>query len=189
MGTVERERFVPLHIAHRAYDDEPLPIGHGQTISQPLIVAMMTQGLSLYGDEKVLEVGTGSGYQAALLSLLAGQVVTVERVPELAEAARQRLAELGCSNVSVHVAGETLGWPEDAPYDAIIVTAAAPRVPYELMDQLRIGGRLVIPVGSRDLQELVRVVKSPEGPVMSQLGSCRFVPLLGPGAWSTGAPI
>lgn len=189
ISKVPRERFVPEELRLAAYENRPLPIGHGQTVSQPLIVAMMTQGLSLYGDEKVLEVGTGSGYQAALLSLLAGQVITVERVPELAEAARQRLAELGCANVTVHVAGETLGWPEDAPYDTIIVTAAAPRVPYELMDQLRIGGRLVIPVGGRDLQELARVVKSPEGPVMSQLGPCRFVPLLGPGAWSTGAPI
>jgi protein-L-isoaspartate(D-aspartate) O-methyltransferase len=189
ISNVPRERFIPEGLGLQAYENRPLPIGHGQTISQPLIVAMMTQGLSLHGDEKVLEVGTGSGYQAALLSHLAGEIVTVERVSELATAARRRLAELGCANVTVHVAGDTLGWPEDAPYDAIIVTAAAPRVPYELMDQLRLGGRLVIPVGSRDLQELLRVVKTPEGPIMSHLGPCRFVPLLGAGAWSTGEPV
>ncbi len=181
-----RERFVPPELRIHAYENRPLPIGHGQTISQPLIVALMTQGLSLQGDEKVLEVGTGSGYQAALLSQIAAEVVSVERVPELAERAAGVLAELGYANVSVHVAGETLGWPGGAPYDAIIVTAAAPRVPQELMDQLSLGGRMVIPVGSRDLQELVRAVRSPEGPVLTNLGPCRFVPLLGPGAWSQG---
>ncbi len=181
-----RERFVPPELRIHAYENRPLPIGHGQTISQPLIVALMTQGLLLHGDEKVLEVGTGSGYQAALLSQMAAEVVSVERVPELAERAARVLAELGYGNVSVQVAGETLGWPEGAPYDAIIVTAAAPRVPQELMDQLSRGGRMVIPVGSRDLQELVRAVKSPEGPALTNLGPCRFVPLLGPGAWSHG---
>ncbi len=181
-----RERFVPPELRIHAYENRPLPIGHGQTISQPLIVALMTQGLLLHGDEKVLEVGTGSGYQAALLSQMAAEVMSVERVPELAERAAGVLAELGYGNVSVHVAGETLGWPEGAPYDAIIVTAAAPRVPQELMDQLSRGGRMVRPVGSRDLQELVRAVKSPEGPALTNLGPCRFVPLLGPGAWSQG---
>ena len=181
-----RERFVPPELRIHAYENRPLPIGHGQTISQPLIVALMTQGLLLHGDEKVLEVGTGSGYQAALLSQMAAEVVSVERVPELAERAARVLAEPGYANVSVQVAGETLGWPEGAPYDAIIVTAAAPRVPQELMDQLSRGGRMVIPVGSRDLQELVRAVKSPEGPALTNLGPCRFVPLLGPGAWSQG---
>lgn len=181
-----RERFVPPELRIHAYENRPLPIGHGQTISQPLIVALMTQGLLLHGDEKVLEVGTGSGYQAALLSQMAAEVVSMERVPELAERAAGVLAELGHANVSVQVAGETLGWPEGAPYDAIIVTAAAPRVPQELMDQLSRGGRMVIPVGSRDLQELVRAVKSPEGPALTNLGPCRFVPLLGPGAWSQG---
>jgi protein-L-isoaspartate(D-aspartate) O-methyltransferase len=149
---------------------------------------MMTQALSLQGDEKLLEVGTGSGYQAALLSQLATEVVSVERVPELAEQAGHVLAELGYANVSVHTAGETLGWPDNAPYDAIIVTAAAPRVPQELMEQLVMGGRMVIPIGSRDLQELVRVVKSPEGPALTNLGPCRFVPLLGPGAWAEDNP-
>ncbi|MEE8346928.1 MAG: protein-L-isoaspartate(D-aspartate) O-methyltransferase [Dehalococcoidia bacterium] len=184
IANVPRERFVPHDLRQFAYENRPLRIGHGQTISQPLIVAMMTQALSLRGDEKLLEVGTGSGYQATLLSQLAGKVVSVERVPELAELAGQVLAELGYANVSVHAAGETLGWPDEAPYDAIIVTAAAPRVPQELMEQLVMGGQMVIPVGSRDLQELVRAVRSPEGPALTNLGACRFVPLLGPGAWS-----
>ena len=184
IANVPRERFVPQDLRQFAYENRPLRIGHGQTISQPLIVAMMTQALSLRGDEKLLEVGTGSGYQAALLSHLAGEGVSVERVPELAEQAGHLLAELGYANVSVHAAGETLGWPDEAPYDAIIVTAAAPRVPQELMEQLIMGGQMVIPIGSRDLQELVRAVRSPEGPALTNLGACRFVPLLGPGAWS-----
>lgn len=184
IANVPRERFVPEELRQFAYENRPLRIGHGQTISQPLIVAMMTQALSLRGDEKLLEVGTGSGYQAALLSHLAREVVSVERVPELAERASHVLAELGYANVSVHAAGETLGWPDEAPYDAIIVTAAAPRVPQDLMEQLVMGGQMVIPIGSRDLQELVRAVRSPEGPALTNLGACRFVPLLGPGAWS-----
>jgi len=185
IARVPRERFVPPELRLQAYENRPLPIGYGQTISQPLIVAVMTQALDLRGDERVLEVGTGSGYQAALLSQLAAHVVTVERVPELARQAERALVELGYSNVEVHVAGETLGWPEGAPYDAIIVTAGAPRVPHELVEQMRIGGRMAVPVGSRDLQELVQVVRSPEGPVIIALGACRFVPLVGPGAWST----
>lgn len=185
IARVPRERFVPPELRLHAYENRPLPIGHGQTISQPLIVALMTQALDLRGDEKVLEVGTGSGYQAALLSRLAAHVVTVERVPELARHAERVLADLGYANVEVHVAGETLGWPEGAPYDAIIVTAGAPRVPHELVEQMRIGGRMAVPVGSRDLQELVQVVRSPEGPVIINLGPCRFVPLVGPGAWSS----
>ena len=185
IARVPRERFIPQELRLRAYEDRPLPIGYGQTISQPLIVAIMTQALDLRGDDRVLEVGTGSGYQAALLSQLAAHVVTVERVPELARQAERALADLGYSNVEVHVAGETLGWPDGAPYDAIIVTAGAPRVPHELVDQMRIGGRMAVPVGSRDLQELVQVVRSPEGPVIINLGPCRFVPLVGPGAWSS----
>jgi protein-L-isoaspartate(D-aspartate) O-methyltransferase len=183
IARVPRERFVPEELRSCAYENRPLPIGQGQTISQPLIVALMTQGLALQGDEKVLEVGTGSGYQAALLSHLAARVVSVERVPELAARAGRLLAELGYANVSAYVAGETLGWPLEGPYDAIIVTAAAPRVPHELVAQLTLGGRMVVPVGSRDVQELVRVVNSPEGPALTNLGPCRFVPLLGPGAW------
>jgi protein-L-isoaspartate(D-aspartate) O-methyltransferase len=188
IARVPRERFVPHGLRQHAYENRPLPIGHGQTISQPLIVALMTQGLQLRGRERVLEVGTGSGYQAALLSHLAAEVVSVERIPELASTAKRVLAEVGCGNVRVHVAGETLGRPQEGPYDAIIVTAAAPRVPHELQEQLALRGRMVIPVGSRDLQELVRAVRSPEGPALTNLGPCRFVPLLGAAAWSEEIP-
>ncbi|MEX0684238.1 MAG: protein-L-isoaspartate(D-aspartate) O-methyltransferase [Dehalococcoidia bacterium] len=185
MRRIPREEFVPREEAQYAYENMPLPIGHRQTISQPLIVAMMTQALMLSGSDKVLEVGTGSGYQAALLSRLSAEVVTVERVPELAEAAAERLARLGYANVVVHAVTDELGWPECAPYDAIVVTAASPEVPRQLLDQLAMGGRLVLPVGSRDMQELVRIVKTPEGALRHNLGPCRFVPLLGRDAWPT----
>lgn len=183
LGRVPREEFVPEEQRFAAYENYPLPIGHGQTISQPLIVAMMTEALQLGGSEKVLEIGTGSGYQTAVLSLLARHVVSVELVPELARSAAERLARLGYRNVEVHTAADGLGWPEGAPYDAIIVTAAAPEVPKELLDQLAAGGRIVIPVGPRDLQELVRIEKTAAGAKRSHLGPCRFVPLLGAGAW------
>ncbi len=183
IGRVPREEFVAAEAAPIAYQNRPLPIGHGQTISQPLMVALMTQALMLTGNEKVLEVGTGSGYQAALISLLAAHVVSVERVPELAAAAAARLDRLGYSNVEVHAVTDKLGWPEVAPYDAIVVTAASPDVPRPLLDQLAMNGRLVVPVGSRDLQELVRIVRSPEGAQRHNLGACRFVPLVGRGAW------
>lgn len=185
MEEVPREIFLPDDLREFAYDNRPLPIGYGQTISQPLIVAMMTQALMLKGDERVLEVGTGSGYQAAVLSLLAALVVTVERIGPLAEHAAEVLRRSGYENVEVRVAGNRLGWPSDAPYDGIIVTAASPDVPRELLDQLAMDGRLVIPVGSRDLQELVRIVKTPRGAQRHNLGPCRFVPLLGRGAWPT----
>jgi protein-L-isoaspartate(D-aspartate) O-methyltransferase len=180
---VPREEFVDRDVRYAAYENHPLPIGHGQTISQPLIVALMAQALLLSGDEKVLEVGTGSGYQAAVLSLLARQVVSVERVPLLAHAAAERLERLGYRNVEVHVVEEVLGWPDGAPYDAIVVAAAAPEVPLALLNQLAVGGRLVIPVGARNLQELVRIVKTPAGAQRHNLGPCRFVPLLGSSAW------
>jgi protein-L-isoaspartate(D-aspartate) O-methyltransferase len=180
---VPREEFVDQDIRHAAYENRPLPIGHSQTISQPLIVALMTQALLLTGEEKVLEVGTGSGYQAAVLSLLARQVVSVERVAPLAQAAAERLERLGYCNVEVHVVEEVLGWPDGAPYDAIVVAAAAPEVPLALLNQLAAGGRLVIPVGARSLQELVRIVKTPAGAQRHNLGPCRFVPLLGSSAW------
>ena len=180
---VPRERFVPGELRAVAYDNRPLPIGRGQTISQPSMVAIMTQALQLQPTDTVLEIGTGSGYQAALLSLLAVRVVTVERVPPLADEARERLAELGYPNVDVHVSEDSLGWVEGAPYDAIAVTAGAPEVPMELITQLADGGRLVIPVGSRDLQELVRITKTPQGAKRNNLGGCRFVPLLGESAW------
>lgn len=180
---VPREAFVPEDLRYAAYENRPQPIGHDQTISQPLMVALMTQALQLKGDERVLEVGTGSGYQAAILSLLARDVVSVERVAELAESAADRLEKLGYGNVEVHAVTEELGWPEGGPYDAIIVTAAAPEVPLALLRQLDMGGRLVIPVGSRELQELVRITKTPQGAQRSNLGPCRFVPLLGAAAW------
>jgi protein-L-isoaspartate(D-aspartate) O-methyltransferase len=180
---VPREEFVAPQLRHAAYENYPLAIGHGQTISQPLIVAMMTAALELQGDERVLEIGTGSGYQAAVLSLLAGHVVSVERIPALAEEAAERLHALGYANVEVHTADDELGWPDGAPYDAIIVTAASPEVPRELLDQLGDGGRLVLPVGSRAMQELVRLVKTPEGAQRHNLGPCRFVPLLGRSGW------
>lgn len=188
MDRVPREIFLPDDLREFAYENRPLPIGYGQTISQPLIVAMMTQALMLRGDERVLEVGTGSGYQAAVLSLLAAYVVTVERIGPLAERAAEVLREGGYENVEVHVAGDQLGWPAGAPYDGIIVTAASPDVPRELLDQLALDGRLVIPVGSRDLQELVRIVKTARGAQRHNLGPCRFVPLLGRGAWPTTSP-
>ncbi len=176
--SVPREHFVPEQLRRYAYDDRAIPIGRDQTISQPLMVAIMTQALKLTGNEKVLEVGTGSGYQAALLSKLAREVVSVERLPELAGAAARRLEEIGATNVSVHQAGTKLGRPEDAPFDAIIVTAGAPRVPRSLLDQLAMAGRLVVPVGDRRVQQLVRATKSDRGVALEKLGECRFVPLI-----------
>ena len=149
MERVPRERFVPVESRDAAYDDNPLPIGKGQTISQPFIIALMTQALDLKDTESVLEVGTGSGYQAAILALLAKKVISVERHSELIESARRILDSLGYHNIKIHQATETLGWPDEAPYDGIIVTAAAPDVPQVLLDQLAPKGRLVIPVGGR----------------------------------------
>ena len=190
MARVPRERFVPPELRRYAYEDRPLPIGRGQTISQPLMVGMMTEALHLQGDERVLEVGAGSGYQAALLAELAAHVVTVERVPELAEEARRRLEELGYRNIVVHEAGSTLGWPKGSPYDAILVTAGAPRVPRSLLAQLSVDGRLVIPVGQRRVQQLLYVAETPRGTTVQKLGECRFVPLIGRGAWAEAeAPV
>ncbi|HEY78234.1 MAG TPA: protein-L-isoaspartate(D-aspartate) O-methyltransferase [Dehalococcoidia bacterium] len=183
MSRVPRERFVPLEQQSMAYDDRPLPIGLDQTISQPLIVALMTEALELTGDEKVLEVGTGSGYQAAILGELARHVVTTERLPVLAESAQKTLRNLGYNNIEVKIAEETLGWTEGAPYDAIVVTAGAPRVPSELLLQLKIDGRMVIPVGSRYLQELYKITRGQKRNVVKNLGGCRFVSLIGRDAW------
>ena len=183
MKRVLREAFVSQEQYHVAYDDRPLSIGFGQTISQPFIVALMVQALELRGDEKVLELGTGSGYEAAILAELAQKVVTVECIPELAESARQVLDNLSYSNIEVHVSGRTLGWPEEAPYDAIIVSAGAPTVPKVLLEQLAWNGRLVIPVGSRWQQELLRVTKLRKRNHIENLGGCYFVPLIGEGAW------
>ncbi len=183
IGRVPRELFVPPSSQHLAYENIPLPIDMGQTISQPLIVGVMTEALDLKDTEKVLEVGTGSGYQAAILAELARWVVSVERHEKLAEGARDVLALLGIKNVEVHLTEETLGWRGEAPYDAIIVTAGAPNVPQELLDQLDVGGRLVVPVGSPFEQDLIKVVKRKSGLVSTNLGPCRFVPLIGEGGW------
>ena len=159
MGRVPRELFVPISSQHAAYENVPLPIDMGQTISQPLIVGVMTEALDLEGNEKVLEVGTGSGYQAAILAELARRVVSVERHQKLAEGARKVLSLLGYRNVEIHIAGEKIGWEKEAPYDAIIVTAGAPSVPPGLVDQLAVGGRLVIPVGTPFEQDLIKVIR------------------------------
>jgi len=185
MRRIPRELFVPPKSRHLAYDDKPLPIGHEQTISQPFIIALMTEALELKGKEKVLEIGTGSGYQAAILAELAKKVITTERVKPLAEMAKKLLARLGYSNVEVHPAEETLGWRQEAPYDAIMVTAAAPKVPPELIAQLAMGGRLVIPVGSRYVQELCKISRGKKKNKIENLGGCRFVSLIGKGAWET----
>lgn len=183
MEAVPRHLFVPAEFIARSYDDEPLPIGDGQTISQPFMVAAMAEALMLNGEEHVLEIGAGSGYQAAVLSLLARDVTTLEKHATLATAARERLAALGYANVRIEEADGSLGWPAGAPYDAILVTAAAPAVPPPLVDQLAEGGRLVIPVGSAEQQDLIRIVKR-EGRVSKQsLYACRFVPLRGFFGW------
>ncbi|HEY51073.1 MAG TPA: protein-L-isoaspartate(D-aspartate) O-methyltransferase [Dehalococcoidia bacterium] len=183
MARIPREQFVPPENRHLAYEDIPLPIGLEQTISQPFIIALMTEALELTGTEKVLEIGTGSGYQAAILAELAQQVVTVERLPKLAETAGKVLENLGYSNIEIHLSEKTLGWPEAAPYEAILVTAGAPKVPAELISQLAIGGRMVIPVGSRYLQELVKITRQRKKNRIENLGGCRFVSLIGKGAW------
>jgi protein-L-isoaspartate(D-aspartate) O-methyltransferase len=183
MSRVPREAFVPEEHYYAAYDDRPLSIGFGQTISQPFIVALMIQALELKGDEKVLELGTGSGYEAAILAELARRVVTTELITELVESAQQALQKLGYSNIEVHLAEKTLGWLEEAPYDAIIVSAGAPSIPQILLGQLAWGGRLVIPVGSRWQQELMKVTKLKEGNRTENLGACYFVPLIGEDAW------
>ncbi len=183
MGSIPRERFVPSQSQHLAYEDGPLPIGLGQTISQPFIIALMTEALELTGKEKVLEVGTGSGYQAAILAELARLVITIERLPSLAETAKKVLDSLGYTNIEVHLAEETVGWPSGAPYDAIMVTAAAPRVPADLLTQLVNGGRLVVPVGSRHVQELYKITRRGKKNVVRHLGGCRFVSLIGKGGW------
>ena len=183
MAHVPRECFVPLECKHMAYEDRPLPIGLDQTISQPYIVALMTQGLELTGSEKVLEIGTGSGYQTAILAELCRLVVTTERLPALSATAGKVLVDMKHGNVELHIAEETLGWKKSAPYDAIIATAAGPCVPDELLEQLADGGRMVIPVGSRHLQELCKITRRQEGNVVENLGACRFVSLIGKGAW------
>jgi protein-L-isoaspartate(D-aspartate) O-methyltransferase len=184
MSRIPRELFLPAEEKHLAYEDRPLPIGFGQTISQPFIIALMTASLDLTGKEKVLEVGTGSGYQAAILAELAKIVVTVERMPSLAGAAKEVLDSLGYKNINIRIAEPTLGWQLEAPYDAMIVTAGAPRIPECLLAQLKIGGRMVIPVGSRYDQDLYKIIKQKNKNKVFNLGGCRFVPLVGEDAWA-----
>jgi protein-L-isoaspartate(D-aspartate) O-methyltransferase len=183
MAKVPRHVFVPEAEQDQAYADRPLPIGHGQTISQPYMVAAMTEALGLSGGESVLEVGTGSGYQAAVLSELAGRVISLERLPELADRARERLAENGFINVTVRVADGTEGAANDGLFDAIVVTAGGDRVPEPLLEQLAEGGRLVIPVGDRQIQTLMRYTKRNGKVTEEALMGCMFVPLIGTHGW------
>jgi len=183
MGKVPRHEFMPEALRTQAYGDHAMPIGEGQTISQPYIVALMTELLELKGDERVLEIGTGSGYQAAVLAELCQKVFTIERVKTLADKARATLDRLGYKNVVMKVYDGTYGWKEMSPFDAIIVTAAAPDVPDTLVDQLKDGGRLVIPVGERYSQVLMKVIKSPSGVVTKTSIPCVFVPLIGAKGW------
>jgi protein-L-isoaspartate(D-aspartate) O-methyltransferase len=183
MASVPRHRFVPEELQAHAYEDRALPLTEGQTISQPFIVALMAESLMLRGNERVLEVGTGSGYSAAVLSLLAAEVYTIERLEGLAHSSQARLAELGFANVRVVVHDGTSGLPEHAPYDAICVTAASPWVPLPLRQQLAEGGRLVIPVGGRSEQILLRLTRRDDAIRTERFGGVRFVPLLGEHAW------
>ncbi len=184
MREIPRDRFVPPSLVHQAYADAPLPIGEGQTISQPFIVAEMTQLLELSGTEKVLEIGTGSGYQTAVLCRLSMEVVTIERVAALSDGARKILGELGMTNVVFRVGDGTMGSPDDAPFDRVIVTAASPDVPAPLFEQLVEGGVMVIPIGGRWEQDLC-VVRKESGTLRKEMmGGCRFVPLLG--RWGFG---
>lgn len=186
MRRVPRERFVTLGTVDYAYEDGPLPIGAGQTISQPYIVALMAEALGLEGGDIVLDIGTGSGYAAAVMACIAGHVYSIERIPELAERAGSVLAELGYDNVTVRCGDGTLGWPEQAPFDGICVAAGAPAVPESLKQQLAVGGRLVIPVGpEHSVQSLQTVTRLTETRFdMDDLGQVRFVPLLGGEGWS-----
>jgi protein-L-isoaspartate(D-aspartate) O-methyltransferase len=183
MESIPRHLFVPADLILKAYADEALPCSDGQTISQPYIVAASTDALELQGNERVLEVGAGTGYQAAVLSLLAREVIAFETIPALAESARERLMTLGYSNVRVEAGDGSQGFSESAPFDAILVSAAAPAVPRPLVDQLAEGGRMVIPVGKTDHQQLLKIAKS-EGRIFEQeLFACRYVPLVGRYGW------
>lgn len=185
MMRVPRHLFVEDALRSQAYSDYPLPIGEKQTISQPYMVAFMTEALCLRGGEKVLEVGTGSGYQAAILSQIVSRVYTVERLAGLARRARRVLDEIGCRNVNIKLTDGTFGWEEEAPFDCIIVTAGSPEIPHHYLEQLSIGGRLVIPVGSRGSQILKRVVRTGLDKFSEEdLLDCRFVPLIGKCGWS-----
>jgi protein-L-isoaspartate(D-aspartate) O-methyltransferase len=183
VAQVPRHLFVPPSVRHRAYEDSALPITAGQTISQPSVQALYLEALGLTGREKVLEIGTGSGYQTALASLLAGSVFSVERVAALSQAARAVLDANGYRNVTLLVGDGTLGWRPYAPYDAILVSAASPEIPKPLVEQLAVGGRMIIPVGNRDTQILTMIRRDEEGLRTSTLGDVRFVPLIGEHGW------
>jgi len=183
MRHVPRHAFIPTRLRTQAYEDHPVQIGHGQTISQPYMVAIMTQSLDLTPEDRVLEIGTGSGYQTAILAELAKEVISIERNESLAETARDRLEGLGCDNVTVLAGDGTLGYPEGAPYDAILVTAAGPDVPSSLKAQLAVGGRLVCPAGPRDCQQLITITRTDTGLKEDRGISCVFVPLIGDEGW------
>ncbi len=183
VSKVERHRFVAEALQVRAYEDKPLPIGERQTISQPYMVGLMTEALELGDGDRVLEVGTGCGYQTAVLAELATTVYTIERLAPLATAARQTLDAFGYTNVVARVGDGSLGWPDEAPFDAIIVAAGTPRVPRPLVAQLAVGGRLVFPIGDEELQTLVRIRKEEEGLREEYFGDCRFVKLVGRYGW------
>ncbi len=185
MRKVPRHLFVEEALQSQAYSDHPLPIGEKQTISQPYMVALMTEALQLKGKEKVLEIGGGSGYQTAILAELSEKVFSIERIRSLAIRARQLLYELGYYNVELKIFDGTYGWMEETPFDAIIVAAGAPDIPQPLLDQLAIDGRLVIPVGDAYVQDLIRVTKTEEGTKREDLGGCRFVKLIGRYGWET----
>ncbi len=184
MGKIPRHLFVEEALDGESYNDHPLPIGQKQTISQPYMVALMTQALELTGKEKTLEIGTGSGYQTAILAELSEKVCTVERIRPLMEKARKLLAELGYTNILFKAFDGTLGWKEYQPYDAIMVTAGAPKLPQPLLDQLDDGGRLVIPIGDRFSQELIKIVREKDRYKEKNLGGCRFVDLIGVHGWN-----
>lgn len=183
MRKIPRHLFVDEALQDQSYNDHPLPIGEKQTISQPFIVALMTESLHLTGSEKVLEIGTGSGYQAAILAELAGRVFSIERHPNLAYRANQILRNLGYKNVIIRVGDGSMGWPDDAPFEGILVTAGTPSIPQPLVDQLAPEGRLVVPVGDRFSQEMVMVERTQEGTIRTNLGGVRFVDLVGKWGW------
>lgn len=186
MRRIPRHRFLSPEHQRQAYEDHPVPIACGQTISQPYMVAIMTELLELSPADRVLEIGTGSGYQTAILASLSAKVVSIERYSELADRARQRLADLGFTNVTVHCRDGTLGYPESAPYDAILVTAGSPSIPPALQAQLTIGGRLLCPIGGREMQTLAKVRRTTQGFETTESIHCVFVPLVGRQGWAEG---
>jgi protein-L-isoaspartate(D-aspartate) O-methyltransferase len=186
MRRVPRHLFVEEVIRHSAYDDMALPIGEGQTISQPYMVAIMTELLDLKGTEKVLEIGTGSGYQAAILAELAKEVYTIERIPVLTKRAEDTLTSLAYANIHLNTADGTVGWPEEAPFDRIIITAASPKIPDPLIEQLAINGILLLPMGSKYSQRLLKITKTDQGTTEEYHTPCVFVPLIGEHGWKDG---